>query len=281
MAYTINRYNGAVQATVQDGTINQSTEVKFIGKNYAGYGEAQNENFMFLLEHFAGSTAPSKPVAGMIWYDNSTQKIKVYNGTSWTAILESPADTGAGKGWSITQGADGANITGFTQNSMTQFKLNTDNQGAATSSTALSYSSGYPGSGQFSYHTVHQVPAWWPMYHAINVTSSSKGKVLNQINWQTHSNAVGNVDFFGSNNAITSLNFTAEANWTHLGRAHFGGSGGGSSDGTIYTRTFNSNNYGYQWYMIKGVDNQSTPVTYPGVGSQGGWAMYRLQLNKI
>ena len=47
MAYTINRYNGAVQATVQDGTINQSTEVKFIGKNYAGYGEAQNENCAF------------------------------------------------------------------------------------------------------------------------------------------------------------------------------------------------------------------------------------------
>ena len=55
MAYTINRYNGAVQATVQDGTINQSTEVKFIGKNYAGYGEAQNENFMFFIFSYSKS----------------------------------------------------------------------------------------------------------------------------------------------------------------------------------------------------------------------------------
>jgi hypothetical protein len=111
MAYTINRYNGAVQATVQDGTINQSTEVKFIGKNYAGYGEAQNENFMFLLEHFAGSTAPSKPVAGMIWYDNSTQKIKVYNGTSFKNTGSTEVSTSAPSGlvegdlwWNSTTG---------------------------------------------------------------------------------------------------------------------------------------------------------------------------------
>lgn len=111
MAYTINRYNGAVQSTVQDGTINQSTELKFIGKNYAGYGEAQNENFMFLLENFAGSTTPSKPVPGMIWYDNSTQKIKVYNGTifktSGSTEVATSAPTGLVEGdlwWNSTIG---------------------------------------------------------------------------------------------------------------------------------------------------------------------------------
>lgn len=83
MAYIINRYNGTVQTTVEDGTVNTSTELKFIGKNYAGYGEAQNENFMFLLENFAGSTAPAKPVSGMLWFDNSTNKLKVYDGSKW------------------------------------------------------------------------------------------------------------------------------------------------------------------------------------------------------
>ena len=40
MANIINKYNGTVQTTVEDGTVNTTTELKFIGKNYAGYGEA-------------------------------------------------------------------------------------------------------------------------------------------------------------------------------------------------------------------------------------------------
>jgi len=37
MPYTINKYNGQVVATVADGTIDSSTDLKLIGKNYAGY----------------------------------------------------------------------------------------------------------------------------------------------------------------------------------------------------------------------------------------------------
>lgn len=102
MAYVINRYNGTVLTTVEDGTVNQTTEVKFIGKNYAGYGEAQNENFLFLLENFAGSIPPSRPLSGMIWYDNTTSKIKVYDGSKWKttggAETSSTAPTGLVEG---------------------------------------------------------------------------------------------------------------------------------------------------------------------------------------
>ena len=52
MAYTINKYNAAQLTIVQDGTIDQTTDIKLVGKNYAGYGEIQNENFVFLLENF-------------------------------------------------------------------------------------------------------------------------------------------------------------------------------------------------------------------------------------
>jgi hypothetical protein len=83
MAYIINRYNGTVLTTVEDGTINQTTEVKFVGKNFAGYGESQNENFLFLLENFSNSTAPTKPISGMLWFDTATAKIKVYDGSKW------------------------------------------------------------------------------------------------------------------------------------------------------------------------------------------------------
>ena len=49
MAYTINRYNGTILTTVADCTVDTSTDLTFIGKNYAGYGEKQNENFLYLV----------------------------------------------------------------------------------------------------------------------------------------------------------------------------------------------------------------------------------------
>ena len=53
MAYIINKTNGTQIAVVEDGTIDQTTDLKLVGKNYAGYGEIQNENFVHLLENFA------------------------------------------------------------------------------------------------------------------------------------------------------------------------------------------------------------------------------------
>jgi len=75
MAYTINRFNGTVLTNVEDGTVDQTTDLKLIGKNYSGYGEAQNENTVFLLENFAGSSAPTKPISGMLWFDNTNNNL--------------------------------------------------------------------------------------------------------------------------------------------------------------------------------------------------------------
>ena len=48
MAYIINRFSGAQLLSLEDGTVDNTTDLKLIGKNYSGYGEAQNENFLFL-----------------------------------------------------------------------------------------------------------------------------------------------------------------------------------------------------------------------------------------
>lgn len=85
MAYTINRYNGIPFITVEDGTIDSTTDLKLVGKNYTGYGEAQNENFLHLLESFQGEAEPGKPITGMIWYDSVSEKIKVYDGAKFKA----------------------------------------------------------------------------------------------------------------------------------------------------------------------------------------------------
>jgi len=79
MAYTIDKYNGTTVAVVEDGTIDSTLDIKLIGKNYAGYGEAQNENLVHMLENFAGPSAPPRPINGQIWYDSSAKKIKFYD----------------------------------------------------------------------------------------------------------------------------------------------------------------------------------------------------------
>lgn len=83
MAYNIDRYNNTPLTTVQDGTIDQTTDLKLVGKNYAGYGEIQNENFVFLLENFSGGNPPPKALSGQIWFDNVNSKLKFYDGDQW------------------------------------------------------------------------------------------------------------------------------------------------------------------------------------------------------
>jgi len=91
MAYTVNKTNGAVLATVADGTIDTSTDLVLVGKNYAGYGEFLNENTVKLLENFANTSAPSSPLAGQLWWDTTNSLLKVYNGSSFKTISASTA----------------------------------------------------------------------------------------------------------------------------------------------------------------------------------------------
>lgn len=83
MAYTINRYNNATLTVVEDGTIDQTTDLKLVGKNYAGYGEIQNENFVFLLENFSSANPPPKAISGQVWFDSGNSKLKFYDGSQW------------------------------------------------------------------------------------------------------------------------------------------------------------------------------------------------------
>jgi hypothetical protein len=86
MAYTVNKTNSSAspnQYTVQDGVVNTQTDLSFIGKGYAGYGELIAENFLHLLENFSNTTAPSKPIQGQLWYDSSANRLKVYSGSAF------------------------------------------------------------------------------------------------------------------------------------------------------------------------------------------------------
>jgi len=64
MPYTIpysdEANNGTI--TVIDNTIDQTTSLKFPGKNTTAYGSAVAENFLHLLENFASATQPAQQV---------------------------------------------------------------------------------------------------------------------------------------------------------------------------------------------------------------------------
>ena len=91
MAYTINLTDRTIFATVADGTINTSSSMVLVGKNYAGYGESLDENFIHLLENGANTTAPGAPLTGQLWWDKSTNTMKVYNGTTFKTISAATA----------------------------------------------------------------------------------------------------------------------------------------------------------------------------------------------
>lgn len=112
MAYTINLTNGTVFATISDGTINQIASgtpsvplVTLVGKNYAGYGEFLDENFVHLLESGSNSVAPTSPLTGQLWWDSGNNVLKVYNGTTFkvisgaTSSASEPAGNVAGDLW--------------------------------------------------------------------------------------------------------------------------------------------------------------------------------------
>jgi hypothetical protein len=80
MSYVINRFDGQAISTIEDGTVDQTLDIKLIGKNYAGYGELQNENFLHMLENFASSSPPPRAIRGQLWYDVPSKKIKFYTG---------------------------------------------------------------------------------------------------------------------------------------------------------------------------------------------------------
>ena len=95
MAYTINYTNGAIFATIADGTINTQSSMILVGKNYAGYGEFLDENFLHLLENGANNVAPGAPIPGQLWFDTSASIMKVYNGTTFKTLGSATASATA------------------------------------------------------------------------------------------------------------------------------------------------------------------------------------------
>ena len=105
MSYTITLTDGSIFATIPDGTINTSSSMTLVGKNYAGYGQFINDDIIRLLENGSNTTAPGAPLVGQLWWDQTTDTMKAYNGTTFkvisgaTASASAPTSNVAGDLW--------------------------------------------------------------------------------------------------------------------------------------------------------------------------------------
>ena len=93
MAYTIVKSDGTVLTTIADGTINTtSTSLGLPGRNYAGYGQYLDTDFVHVLENFASTTPPANPLQGQLWFDTNVNVLKVCpsnyvtTASSWLAL---------------------------------------------------------------------------------------------------------------------------------------------------------------------------------------------------
>lgn len=98
MAYVINKTSGAQLIVLEDGTVDTSTSVGLVGRNYTGYGEIQNENFVGLLENWANNNPPARPLSGQTWFNTSNQTLNVYNGIEWAPVGSAVIDNNTPEG---------------------------------------------------------------------------------------------------------------------------------------------------------------------------------------
>jgi len=89
MPYILYNANGSTLFTVDDGTANDSTSLTFVGRNYSGYGQIQNQNFVYLLENFSKTTPPPTPIQGQLWFNNNINQRNLnvcYDGVNFKSI---------------------------------------------------------------------------------------------------------------------------------------------------------------------------------------------------
>jgi hypothetical protein len=95
MPYILNLTTGSTLTTVSDGTVDNSTSLTFLGKNFSGYGQPFEENFVKLLENFSSpgtGNAPSLPILsksirGQLWFNTTNKQLYVnYDGENFKGV---------------------------------------------------------------------------------------------------------------------------------------------------------------------------------------------------
>ena len=86
MSYIINKTNGEQLLVLQDAVVDRSTSLQLVGRNFVGYGELQNENFVFLMENFSNANPPTNPIEGQTWFDSQNNILNVFTRERWQPV---------------------------------------------------------------------------------------------------------------------------------------------------------------------------------------------------
>ena len=86
--YKISLTDGGDLVLLNDGVVNTDYSISLIGKNVSNFGDAQNENFVHMLENFAHTLQPKQPLTGQIWYKKSlgVSRPLVFDGVNWRPV---------------------------------------------------------------------------------------------------------------------------------------------------------------------------------------------------
>lgn len=103
MAYIIVKSDGSTLTTIANGTINtSSTSIALPGRNYAGYGEYLDTNFVHMLENFASSTVPNNALQGQLWFNT---------GDNVMYICPTDGEANTANWYAVTTTSSGGNAT--------------------------------------------------------------------------------------------------------------------------------------------------------------------------
>jgi hypothetical protein len=268
MAYTIVKSDGTVLTTIADGTINTtSTTLGLPGRNYAGYGQSLDTNFVWLTENFADSTPPSNPLTGQLWYNTSANTLYVCptdglsNANAWVSLAVSSANstttfgsvqvTGNLSANNVTavnniQGANGvftnisvastANISSGTANIGTGNigSLFTQTINAGSQSTALSMTGVITANGSGTANSIAGTSMWVTGGNLV-VTGAGNAGVRTDYYYYANGAAISFSGTYSNSNVASYLpTYTGQVGTT--GATHFGNTlttGANTTTGTI------------------------------------------------
>lgn len=86
MTYNVYLTNNMLAKAVQDGAVDTTYSVSFVGKGVADYASVMAQNSIRHLENFALDTPPTNPLRGQLWWSLANNTLNVYTGQTWIAL---------------------------------------------------------------------------------------------------------------------------------------------------------------------------------------------------
>jgi hypothetical protein len=107
MPYTLAKSTGDFLVVVPDNSVDSTTtSISLLGQNVFDFGLHTDLNFVDILQNFADNHSPVNPLIGQLWFDRSTNSLRLFNGSAWSTSLSSVSGT---TGTIITPVADADN----------------------------------------------------------------------------------------------------------------------------------------------------------------------------